>query len=169
MGLLVDVVLQEHGTSNDGNTARTFFRNAEKSAEITGVNLNLIERFKNILMVMASGQDIDTNSFDEYGVQTAKLFISLYPWFYMPSSVHKILIHGADVIRYAVLPIGHLSEEAQESRNKDYKMYRRHHTRKISKININKDLLHVLLISSDSLISSIRLFPKKKKITRLIK
>jgi hypothetical protein len=67
------------------------------------------------------------------------------------------------------LLLGHLSEEAQESRNKDYKMYRRHHTRKISKININKDLLHVLLISSDSLISSIRLFPKKKKITRLIK
>jgi len=86
----VIVICIGHGTTNDGNTARTFFRNAEKSAEITGVNLNLIEHFKNILMVMASGQDIDTDSFDEYGVQTAKLFVSLYPWFYMPSSVHKI-------------------------------------------------------------------------------
>ncbi|XP_025414995.1 uncharacterized protein LOC112686776 isoform X2 [Sipha flava] len=164
----MDIFAEGHGTTNDGNTARTFFRNAEKSAEITGVNLNLIERFKNILMVMASGQDIDTNSFDEYGIQTAKLFVSLHPWFYMPSSLHKILIHGADVIRYAVLPIGYLSEEAQESRNKDFKMYRRHHTRKNSRINTNKDLLHVLLISSDPLISTIRLLPKKK-ITRLIK
>ena len=24
---------------------------------------------------------------------------ALYPWFYMPSSVHKILIHGVDIIR----------------------------------------------------------------------
>lgn len=57
-------------------------------------------------MVMASGQDINIDAFEEYGVQTAKLFVSLYPWFYMPSSVHKILIHGADVIRFAILPIG---------------------------------------------------------------
>jgi len=57
-------------------------------------------------MVMASGQDINIDAFEEYGVQTAKLFVSLYPWFYMPSSVHKILIHGADVIRFAILLIG---------------------------------------------------------------
>jgi hypothetical protein len=41
-------------------------------------------------------------------------------------------------------------------------MYRRHHTRKNSRINTNKDLLHVLLISSDPLISTIRLLQKKK-------
>jgi hypothetical protein len=57
-------------------------------------------------MVMASGQDINTDAFDEYALQTARLFVSLYPWFYMPSSVHKILIHGANVIRFAILPIG---------------------------------------------------------------
>lgn len=41
-------------------------------------------------------------------------------------------------------------------------MYRQHHTRKNSRINTNEDLLHVLLISSDPLISTIRLLPKKK-------
>lgn len=104
--MVLIVIFIGRGTTNDGNTARTFFRNAEKSAEITGVNINLIKRFKNILMVMASGQDINIDTFDEYGVQTVKLFVSLYPWFYMPSSVHKILIHGVDVIRFAILPIG---------------------------------------------------------------
>ncbi|XP_045450210.1 cytochrome P450 6k1-like [Melitaea cinxia] len=37
----------------------------------------------------------------------------------MPSSVHKILIHGEKIIEYyAILTIGQLSEAAQESRNK---------------------------------------------------
>jgi len=42
----------------------------------------------------------------------------------MPSSIHKILIHGEEIIKAAVLPIGMLSEEALESRNKDFKKYR---------------------------------------------
>lgn len=127
MGLLVDIVLQGiviqfnnvitlnlihiyynlgHGTTNDGNTARKFFKNANKSAEITGVDLNLIIRFGNILIAMASGQKINIDAFDHYCTETARLYVSLYPWFYMPSSVHKILLHGADVIHNALLPIG---------------------------------------------------------------
>jgi len=31
----------------------------------------------------------------------------------MPPSVHKILIHGSLAIKYALVPIGQLSEEAQ--------------------------------------------------------
>lgn len=38
----------------------------------------------------------------------------------MPPSVHKKLILGSLAIKYALLPIGQLSEEAQESSNKDY-------------------------------------------------
>jgi len=49
-----------------------------------------------------------------------------------------------------------LSEEAQECRNKGFKNFREHHTRKNSRLNTNKDLLHLLLISSDSAISSLR-------------
>jgi hypothetical protein len=39
----------------------------------------------------------------------------------MPPTVHKLLIHGADIIENEVLPIGQLSEVAQEARNKDFK------------------------------------------------
>ncbi|EFN65439.1 hypothetical protein EAG_00428, partial [Camponotus floridanus] len=97
MGLLVDMVLQGHGTTNDGNTARKFFSNAIKSAEITEINLDLIQRFGNILSVLASGHEINTDAFKIYGIETAKLFVSLYPWYYLPASVHKILLHGAEV------------------------------------------------------------------------
>jgi len=67
---------------------------------------NLIQRFGNILSAMSSGHEVNVPEFKFYTTDTAKLFISLYPWFYMPSSVHKILIHGANVINAALLPIG---------------------------------------------------------------
>lgn len=41
----------------------------------------------------------------------------------MPTSVHKILIHGADVIKSSVLPIGQMSEDAQECTNKYIKKF----------------------------------------------
>ena len=42
LGLLVDIPKQKTGNTNDGNTARKFFRNAEISAKITGISLALI-------------------------------------------------------------------------------------------------------------------------------
>ncbi|XP_050530607.1 uncharacterized protein LOC126899604 [Daktulosphaira vitifoliae] len=160
-GLLIDVVLEGKGTSNDGNTARRFFKNCDKSANITGVDKNLIQRFGNILFAMSSGHEVNVPEFKMYTADTAKLFISLYPWYNMPSSVHKILIHGADVINAALLPIGQLSEEAAEANNKEYKKFREHHTRKNTRYNTNEDLIHMLLVASDPYLSSIRKLPKK--------
>lgn len=39
----------------------------------------------------------------------------------MPPSVYKVLIHRALVIKYSLMPIRFLSEEAQESRIKTIK------------------------------------------------
>ena len=58
-------------------------------------------------------------------VETSKEYVKLYPWFYMPASVHKLLIHSTEIISafslYSIA-IGAFSEEAQESRNKDNKI-----------------------------------------------
>jgi hypothetical protein len=35
----------------------------------------------------------------------------------MPPSIHKILIYGSLIIKNALVPIGQLSEEAQEASN----------------------------------------------------
>ena len=58
MGLLVDVVKQGKGSSNDGNTARKFFANPDLSAEITGLYKILITRFAILLQAIASGKEI---------------------------------------------------------------------------------------------------------------
>jgi hypothetical protein len=40
--------------------------------------------------------------------------VELYGWYYMSVTVHKLLIHGADIIQNCIVPIGNLSEEASE-------------------------------------------------------
>lgn len=93
---------------------------------------------------MVCGYKVNTEAFETYCWQTAKIFVDKYPWFYMPSSIHKILIHGLDIIKKASLPIGMISEEAQESRNKDRRNFRQQHTRKNSHKNTMEDLIHSL-------------------------
>lgn len=63
----------------------------------------------------------------------------------MPVSVHKILIHGAAIAKAILLPIGIMSEEAQESSNKVYRRIRERHTRKSNRINTTTDLVHMML------------------------
>lgn len=79
----------------------------------------------------------------------------------MPTALHKLFIHGPQIVHYALLPIGQMSEDAQESRNKDFKTYREGFSRKCTREETMKDVLNWLLVSSDPLISSLRQLPRK--------
>lgn len=80
----------------------------------------------------------------------------------MPTTVHKLLIHSAKIIQTSLLPIGQMSEEAQESCNKFIKKYRQDFARKTSRVKNMEDGFSRLLISSDPLISSLRTLPAKR-------
>lgn len=162
LGIKVDLVKQGMGTSNDGNTSRRFFNNADIVAEVTRVDKELIHRFGIILQTINSSALVDSDKFGSYCYQTAELYVSLYSWYNMPNTVHKILLHGKEIISVAALPIGMLSEEAQEARNKDYRNYRLGHSRKCSRLSCNEDVMNMLLATSDPLINSLRAVPNKK-------
>lgn len=163
LGLIVDQPKQGFGSSNDGNTARRFFQDAVTSSEITDIDLRLIKRFHVILQVISSNHEIDINKFKKYAFNTAELFVELYPWYPMPTSVHKILIHGSSIIASALLPIGQMSEEAQEASNKLIKKYRQDYARKRSRESTMCDVFNRLLLSSDPYVSSVRKVPRKNK------
>lgn len=165
IGLKIDVVKQGMGTTNDGNTSRRFFSDPSLTADITGVNENLIRRFTVILQAINSGVHIDPDKFGKYCQETANMYVGLYGWYYMPVTVHKILIHGEEIIAAAVLPIGMLTEEAQEARNKDYRAYRQNHSRKCSRVQTNTDVMNFLLASSDPYLSGLRAEPITNKET----
>lgn len=163
MGLLVDVVRQGFGTYNDGNTARRCFSNAELFAEITGIQITLIKKFHNILQVISAPYAIVVNKFQECAFNTAKYFVEYYGWFYMPASVHKLLIHGKEIINHALLPIVQLSEEAQETKHKGFKHFRTYNSRKNARITTNGDTFYRLLLTSDPHISSLTIKSSTKK------
>jgi len=166
LGIRVDVVQQGTGSSNDGNTSRRFFSNPALVADITGVDEELIDRFRIILQIITCSQKIDTTKYKAFAWETAQRFVFKYEWFYMPVTVHKVLLHGKEIMDAAVLPIGLLSEEAEEARNKDYRSYRLNFSRKCDRISTNTDVFHRLLVSSDPFISS-RRRQKKKEILEL--
>jgi len=41
---------------------------------------------------MSSGYEINKKSSSGHAIETAKLLVKEYPWYYMPASVHKILL-----------------------------------------------------------------------------
>lgn len=56
-----------------------------------------------ILKAMSSGYEINEKIFSEYAIETAKLLVKEHPWYYLPASVHKILLHGSSVISAALI------------------------------------------------------------------
>lgn len=153
LGLKVHVVKQGFGCTNDGNTSRRFFANAALSAQITRIDQELIENFGTILNTINCTQPIDVEKFEAFCLKTANRFVELYEWYYMPNSVHKILIHGGQIIRGAPVPIGMLSEEAQEAQNKVFRLMRTHHSHKMSRETVNGDVGHMMLARSDAYMS----------------
>lgn len=113
--------------TNDGNTARRAFDNSKLFANSLGLNEELILNFQTILIALSCQLTIDATEFENLCISTAKLmsYVLHYNWYSMPSTVHKILIHGGEIIKNSVLPVWMLGEEASKSRNKDYRAYRR--------------------------------------------
>ena len=62
--------------------------------------------------------------------ETAERYVSLYSWYYMSPTVHKILIHTKSLIEAQDLPIGYYSEEPPESLNKIVRYARLHKSMK---------------------------------------
>jgi hypothetical protein len=155
------------GTSNDGNSARRFFADPTITARITGLDERLLRRFAIILQTITSAEMIDVNAYENFAQETAKLYVDVYGWYHMPPTLHKILIHGSEIINNFDMPIGILSEEAQEATNKIVRRVKIYGTRKCSRIAANQDLLNFMVVSSDPVINTRRQITKKKK-TRAI-
>ena len=73
----------------------------------------------------------------------------------MSVTLHKILVHGPQIIEHSKLPLGMMSEEASESCNKKYRQTREFHSRKMNRVVNLEDIFHRALESSDPVISSI--------------
>ena len=150
LGLKVDEPKQGAGNTNDGNTARRAFKEEQIFAEICGLDESLVHRLHIVMIAISCKRPLDSKKFGAFCRETAELLITLYPWFRMPVSVHILLIHGEEILSSSCLPIGMMSEEAQEARNKDNKAFRMKHSR----VHTMSDVFHHLMVTGDIVISS---------------
>nr|CAI5854687.1 unnamed protein product [Callosobruchus analis] len=104
---------------------------------------------------------------EKYVTGTKDLYLNLYPWYYMPVTVHKLFTHSTKIITNCMVPIGQLSEEVQEARNKDSRRFRLSSTI-MTRLLTNRDLLTMLSITSDPIINSFREVPQKSSKTGLV-
>ena len=160
LGLRIGEPLPSGGNSNDGNTARKFFKEWKEIADRTGLDKTLLEGFHVILSVINSRNEINVDEFQSYTEKIRPLYVSLYGWYPLSPTAHKLLVHGATIIRHAILPIGMLSEEPQETRNKTIRNFREHHARKFSRVVNIEDVFKRLLLTSDPILA----LSNKKKI-----
>lgn len=120
MGLLIDIPKVAYGSSNDGNTARRFFRNPTVNSSITNIDYQLIFNLGTILRVISCGHKINFTEFQKIIEKTKSLYLSLYSWYYMSVTMDKLLVHATDIIVNSIVPIGKLSEEPFGSTSKTY-------------------------------------------------
>lgn len=90
---------------------------------------------------MACGYEMDTDGFKNYCMVTAELYVKKYEWYYMPQSLHNILLHEALLINTAILSISQIPKENSGRRKHEYNV------QKFSKKQIMENMMHMLLIS----------------------
>ena len=115
LGFVIDVPKSGgSGTSNDGNTGRRFFENAQIVSSITGFDLHLMKMIYVVCCVtnIVFRIQIDPDALQMYCRNIANRYVELYSRYCTPSSLHRILINEHEIVRRFSLPNGMLSEKA---------------------------------------------------------
>ncbi|KAJ8676951.1 hypothetical protein QAD02_012738 [Eretmocerus hayati] len=118
IGVVVNKPKRGFGNTNSGNTSRKFFKNTDIVADITGFSVCLLVRIATILGVISCGEAVNIGAFRRYCIDTAREFVRLYPWYYIPTTLHLLLIHGCLFLRKFDPALGLYSEEPLESSHK---------------------------------------------------
>ena len=155
LGLVVDQRREGgFGTTNTGNVVRKAFANAEKTAAICGVSTMLVSNLDVIRRTLASGQDIHPEKFEAFCDETLNEYMSTVNWYNIPPTLHKVLVHGKDIVEATPMPVGWTSEEGSESNTKFAQKFHTNHTRKTSQEDTMSDLFNRLMDISDPVIVS---------------
>jgi hypothetical protein len=151
------------GSSDTGQTARQFFsqkKRADFIALLKGTEKEkedlkkLHENYSVILRVMSSKEkEIDTESFEEFCLETYLHQVQSFPWASVPQSLHRILAHSAERIRMNDgFGLGSLSEEGLEATHKLVRRFRAILSRKTSLQDNLQDVFKHLWVRSDPVI-----------------
>nr|CAI5852584.1 unnamed protein product [Callosobruchus analis] len=104
MDLIVDKPKPGYDSSNNGNTALRFFEYAEISSSIMDIEVEVIKRFRTILIAIASGFPIERELFQAYAIETAHLFVEKYKCLLQCTRFRIILLSDPPALQDVVTP-----------------------------------------------------------------
>ena len=81
-------------------------------------------------------------------------------WHKIPPTLHKVLVHGKEIIKATPMPVGWTNEEGSESNTKFTRRFHTSHTRKTSQEDTMSDLFNRLMDICDPIAVS---YSKEKK------
>ena len=76
LSLIVYVPMIGYGNTNDGNTARRSFANAEVFSQITGVEREVIDRLRTVLLALSSGYELNLGAFTFFCHRTSGCLVN---------------------------------------------------------------------------------------------
>lgn len=142
-------------SSTTGSVCRKLLKDPKKLAEVLELDFTLVERLGIILKALNCKEEIDGEKFGKYALDTYKIFIQNYPWFYMPCTMHKVLAHGGEIIKSSPLPVGMMTEEGAEAKNKLFRTFREFLARKMDRRKTNEDVFVRMLFLSDPYLATL--------------
>jgi hypothetical protein len=86
--------------------------------------------------------------------------MSCAQWYDIPPSLHRVLVHGKEIVEATPLPIGMTSEEGAVSNTKFARRFLENHTRKTSQEDTISDLFHRMMDISDPIVVAMSPQPK---------
>ena len=78
LSLIVDVPKVGYGNTNNGNTVRRAFANAEVFSQITGVEREVIDRLRTVLLALSSGYELNLDAFTFFCRRTSECLVNNY-------------------------------------------------------------------------------------------
>ncbi|KAK3923108.1 Pepsin A [Frankliniella fusca] len=82
---------------------------------VYGDKLNLVVALEQMIRFLLVGEPSTFLPSKKYCLKTAEMCVSKYQLYFMPQSVHEMLIHGSVIFKEFPVPAGTLTEVAQES------------------------------------------------------
>ena len=155
------------GTTNTGNVVRKAFKNAETTARICGVSTILVSNLDTIWRTLSCGKSICSIQFGKFCEETLEQYMIDAGWYSLPPTLHRVLVHGEDIIKATPVAIGTTSEEGSEANAKFARKFLKHHTRKSSHKDTMFDLFHRLLDISDPFVVSQSFVANEKQIRKI--
>jgi hypothetical protein len=145
------------GTSNTGNVARRALNAPDVLGNACGIPSELVKLAKTLWILLACPYEVDPEKFQALCDRFKEVFFdpqNNVSWYKLPPTVHKVLFHGAAILRKSPVPVGLLSEECSEANNKCMRRFQEHHARQTSKKNNLSDIFFRLMDKSDPIILS---------------